>query len=482
MNDTPGRSNKRQRTSKNSNTTGSSTGTGMRGDDTSSLGGNSSYSTGNPRNKLYLNMDMLYPPTTGTSEDPGSLLLGLSGQYSRPRAYSDSLMALSPSLLGNGRSNNYFTFRTNYPTSDSTTVISGTSTAGAGGVSSILSSLPPEEINSLNLHKQSYLHSNKEILNTGDKNLYTSSPSDHLSSTRSSKLSKSKAASLKSTAFIDAKAHYTTKYVQRHSAKIATRPNLVDWKQQLDATLITDALFERQAARIFDETHCDVCSVDKWPNAKFCWNENCPISPVYYKLTGVERVIDAATVGKQQNNLPNVVEPDHESLFEPPHTAIGSRSQAPLPNKVNAYLLGLPSRLIGSPTMRATNTEAFSTHIDLPPRSLGLGTTGLIRSDGNLMNMVCRKVSPDHRTTTGTTRGSGDKHTATPAAPATVGIALNTSEADLFNTTSVTETTDNNHSSSAYTQYYHTKGNPRSDSFAGGETDTEVPGSPSTLA
>jgi hypothetical protein len=92
---------------------------------------------------------------------------------------------------------------------------------------------------------------------------------------------------IKSSYIVDSKRSFIVKYVQRHQAKIAERPDLVDWKYRIDASLHTHSRdFEVQAARLFDETHCEVCHLEKWPAAKFCWSENCPISPVYYKLTG----------------------------------------------------------------------------------------------------------------------------------------------------------------------------------------------------
>lgn len=44
----------------------------------------------------------------------------------------------------------------------------------------------------------------------------------------------------------------------------------------------------RKASLLHDETFCEVCSFEQWPSSKFCWNERCPISPVYYKLTGAK--------------------------------------------------------------------------------------------------------------------------------------------------------------------------------------------------
>ncbi|KAJ1440622.1 hypothetical protein B484DRAFT_141162 [Ochromonadaceae sp. CCMP2298] len=95
-------------------------------------------------------------------------------------------------------------------------------------------------------------------------------------------------APIKSQAIIDAKYGYTAKYVNRHLQKLGNRPNLVDWKQQIDSSMVHCVTFERASARGFDANHCDVCSHEKWNCARFCWNEHCPVSPVYYKLTGAD--------------------------------------------------------------------------------------------------------------------------------------------------------------------------------------------------
>eukprot|EP00428_Durinskia_dybowskii_P073215 CAMPEP_0170397256 /NCGR_PEP_ID=MMETSP0117_2-20130122/22777_1 /TAXON_ID=400756 /ORGANISM="Durinskia baltica, Strain CSIRO CS-38" /LENGTH=700 /DNA_ID=CAMNT_0010653745 /DNA_START=102 /DNA_END=2204 /DNA_ORIENTATION=- len=405
-----GRNPKRARTSKNSS------------------GRDDISTSGDAQNRLFLNMD-----SYSTDDNNSSLLLNLANggdgsnmssssgrSHKRPRAYSDSLMSLSPSLLGNG---NYFTFRTTYPNN-------GGSTSSSAAASALLSSLPNDEddADGLSLRNQSYLNSHRAALTGG------SQFSAHPSSKSTPK------AHLKSAAFLDAKKHYTTKYVERHSAKIATRPNLVDWKQQIDATLITDALFERQAARMFEESHCEVCSVDRWPGAKFCWNENCPVSPVYFKLTGASRVVNSA------GGVPPAAAPAAADDFEEPHLMVSaSTKDGPIPNRGNTFLLDVPALVVGIPSVRSTNTLALSSqahHVSqLPSEALGASAVSLVQN-GEPTGMIQR------------------------ARPVCTSSGMNVED-----------------SSSAvpmYTQYYHRKGS-RSDSFAGGETDSEVPSSPITV-
>jgi hypothetical protein len=384
-----GRHGKRARTSK-----------GGRGDDNS---------VGEPQGRLMLNLDGV--DSYSADDNTGNLLLNLShsGLQRRPRSYSDSLMSLSPSLLGNG---NYFTFRTGMPGS------SASSGASAAAASALLSSIPEarEERergeSSSGLRHQPFLHSHRPA----------------------HKPSESSKALIRNTAFVDARKSFVTKYVQRHSAKIANRPNLVDWKQQLEATLVTDALFERQAARMFEESHCEVCGVDRWPGARFCWNESCPISPVYFKLTGTNgKSLDSTSASTRDGSLPSTPGRGSSGHNGALHTQVTPSTRGILPNPDNDYLLGLPARLVGAPSERAYNTEALSAQSALPPRArFESSDRPLVREDGHPLDMALHHITggPDNR-----------------------GVA--------------------------YTQYYHHRDS-RSNSFAGGETDSELPNSPIT--
>jgi hypothetical protein len=101
-----------------------------------------------------------YLPTLDTlsntlSSDDTTLLMNLSSSSSnnggsgfsfagrkRPRAYSDSLMTLSPSLLGNGSCGGMFPFRTHF----SPNVLgAGTISATTAAVSGLLASLPTDD-------------------------------------------------------------------------------------------------------------------------------------------------------------------------------------------------------------------------------------------------------------------------------------------------------------------------------------------------
>jgi hypothetical protein len=168
---------------------------------------------------------------------------------------------------------------------------------------------------------------------------------------------------LKNSAYIDAKRSYITKYVNRHLQKINGRPNLVDWKQQIDVGIVNCTVSERHTAQLFEDTHCEVCNLEKWSNAKFCWNESCPVSPVYFKLTGISAPyltltqhthpssssLEAIHTDRRDDDvirqsLPQLppLEDEKKGVEELPFRSLDLAS-----NVVNDYLLQLPSKLIG---------------------------------------------------------------------------------------------------------------------------------------
>ena len=173
---------------------------------------------------------------------------------------------------------------------------------------------------------------------------------------------------LKNPAYIDAKRSYITKYVNRHLQKINGRPNLVDWKQQIDVGIVNCTVSERRTAQLFEDTHCEVCNLEKWSNAKFCWNESCPVSPVYFKLTGLSApylTLTQHTHPSSSSSSSSSLEAIHtdrrdddvirQSLPQLPPLEDEKEGVEKLPfrsldlasNVVNDYLLQLPSQLIG---------------------------------------------------------------------------------------------------------------------------------------
>lgn len=89
----------------------------------------------------------------------------------------------------------------------------------------------------------------------------------------------------------EARFQYMQKYVKRVSEKVKDRPDLIYWTHILRANNVMtggepDEAVERQLARDFVDSVCSSCLVERWPFAKHCWNEACPESPVYWRLTG----------------------------------------------------------------------------------------------------------------------------------------------------------------------------------------------------
>ena len=73
-----------------------------------------------------------------------------------------------------------------------------------------------------------------------------------------------------------------TKFVERHQEKIKNRPDLGMWYIKLNNDLI-DPIYEKSIARRITDSViiCKYCMHDKWPKSDFCWNDQCPDSPIY---------------------------------------------------------------------------------------------------------------------------------------------------------------------------------------------------------
>eukprot|EP01038_Epipyxis_sp_PR26KG_P004617 gene4617-6495_t len=91
---------------------------------------------------------------------------------------------------------------------------------------------------------------------------------------------------IKSAQLIEAKRNIIVKYVNAQAVKNKFRYDLTAWKSKINSAIFHDEQYEASAAQLADDSFCNVCHVEKWSNAKFCWNELCPSSAVYYKLTG----------------------------------------------------------------------------------------------------------------------------------------------------------------------------------------------------
>lgn len=59
----------------------------------------------------------------------------------------------------------------------------------------------------------------------------------------------------------------------------------IDLVQNIMKTIMSPE-FEKEAVHEFMTACCQTCFSDKWSGARFCWNENCITSPIYWKRTG----------------------------------------------------------------------------------------------------------------------------------------------------------------------------------------------------
>jgi len=93
--------------------------------------------------------------------------------------------------------------------------------------------------------------------------------------------------------YLKSRREYINKYVQKARKRLCNRPNLSEWKIKLNASLFSDQVAEIQAARAFDESFCISCGLERWPGAKFCWNQCCLSSPVYDSQKAQEKLLES---------------------------------------------------------------------------------------------------------------------------------------------------------------------------------------------
>eukprot|EP01037_Dinobryon_pediforme_P018853 gene18854-19175_t len=143
-------------------------------------------------------------------------------------------------------------------------------------------------------------------------------------------------------AIIEARRAFLSKYVARQQQKLKQRPHLSDLKHGLNASFSNhlsgnavdlghsseSLASELRAARLFDEdTFCEDCWTQKWPGGKFCWNEACSSSPVYWKLTGVDLAEVEQMQYQQQQYLQQLAIGEEFDDFELPDAPSSCRSR-----------------------------------------------------------------------------------------------------------------------------------------------------------
>lgn len=82
---------------------------------------------------------------------------------------------------------------------------------------------------------------------------------------------------------MDLQRDYVQRYVDKQQAKIGTRPDLKYWLHRIQGSMV-DPTFERNVSRDVRNHFCHSCYMEMWSGSKYCWNELCSSSPVYWKL------------------------------------------------------------------------------------------------------------------------------------------------------------------------------------------------------
>lgn len=97
---------------------------------------------------------------------------------------------------------------------------------------------------------------------------------------------------------------YVQKYIDKQQAKIRTRPDLKYWLNRIQGSMV-DPNFERNVCRDVRNNFCHSCFMEMWSGSKYCWNELCPMSPVYWKHVGAagEPPFDRYDDAKMKSNM-----------------------------------------------------------------------------------------------------------------------------------------------------------------------------------
>jgi len=117
---------------------------------------------------------------------------------------------------------------------------------------------------------------------------------------------------------MDLQREYVQKYIDKQQAKIRTRPDLRYWLNRIQGSMV-DSDFERNISRDVRSHFCHSCFMEMWSGSKYCWNELCTASPVYFKLPGasgtppLSRYTLASAVISKTESLMDIEVPVDES-------------------------------------------------------------------------------------------------------------------------------------------------------------------------
>lgn len=137
---------------------------------------------------------------------------------------------------------------------------------------------------------------------------------------------------------------YVQKYVDRQADRLKNRPNLTYWKHCVVGSLI-DPVVEAKTATMFIDSICSSCRSEMWPGAKFCWNQECFSSPIYWQLPGARGTPFPAPVATDPHRSVSPIPPSLSATPTLTQSSLRIFEDIP-PNAVTTYLLNAPARVL----------------------------------------------------------------------------------------------------------------------------------------
>ena len=105
----------------------------------------------------------------------------------------------------------------------------------------------------------------------------------------------------------------------------------IDLVQNIMKTIMSPE-FEKEAIHEFMSGCCQTCFSEKWNGGKFCWNENCIASPIYWKRIGSRandetpmnmKLIDSLEEN-MDNNIISIPEASFDRIAQTPKTIVSN--------------------------------------------------------------------------------------------------------------------------------------------------------------
>jgi hypothetical protein len=149
------------------------------------------------------------------------------------------------------------------------------------------------------------------------------------------------------------------RYVTQFQERNRNRPNLGEWKKKINSSLSSyGGKRDEDILALLEHNHhhhhghhnvCEVCALEKWSKngLTYCWNEFCPVSPVYYKIIGMlpKTLLSSSAAGgdslsdKENDEFATDKEEDEGTLLKRQRTVV----DAPVETATSATEQSLPS-------------------------------------------------------------------------------------------------------------------------------------------